>query len=245
MATFKLANQSFVFLMVGAFSVSILMFISPGYAEGFDDSDELLGNDDSKDVHGWMRKIEEVMEDNKRMKDDMEAIKNQISEMDSMRNQISEDKQLIMNMKQLIDDNRFEINDINEKPRFAAEIRSFGYLPQGHITGYNELIDVGNNFNPSTGYFTVGDKEEDEGTYVFLFSGRKDGDYGKDGWIDVYKNGNFVQRNQESDASHDLQMNDIMSFNLKVRDQINLENRYDDSIYVASYLPFTFTGYKV
>ena len=39
-----------------------------------------------------MRKIEEVMEDNKRMKDDM----------DSMRNQISEDKQLIMNMKQLI-----------------------------------------------------------------------------------------------------------------------------------------------
>ena len=62
-----------------------------------------------------------------------------------------------------------------------------GYLSPGYITNYDELIDVGNNFNPSTGVFTVGNKEEDEGTYVFLFSGRKWS--GKDGHIKVYKNG--------------------------------------------------------
>ena len=118
-------------------------------------------------------------------------------------------------------------------------------MPYGDITGYDELIDVGDNFNPSTGVFTVGDKEEDEGTYIFLFSGYKNGSEGKYGEIDVYKNGNLVQWNQESDVSHDLQTNCIMSFNLKKGDEIKLYNVYDDSIVVSSYHPFTFTGYKV
>ena len=118
-------------------------------------------------------------------------------------------------------------------------------MPVGDITGYEELIDVGNNFNPSTGVFTVGNKEEDEGTYVFFFSGRKSGTYGKIGHIMVYKNGNAVQYNWESDASHDLQMNDIMSFNLKKGDEIKLNNYYADSIYVSGLYPFTFTGYKL
>jgi len=134
---------------------------------------------------------------------------------------------------------------IENKPRFAAEKRSGYYLPTGDITGYDELIDVGNNFNPSTGVFTVGNKEEDEGTYVFLFSGRKDAS-GKEGYIKVYKNGIQVQYNYESDASHVLQMNDIMSFNLEKGDRIKLHNSWSDSIYVQSdYHPFTFTGYKI
>jgi len=140
---------------------------------------------------------------------------------------------------------------IENKPRFAAEIRpySYSYLPKGDIKGYNELIDVGNNFNPSTGVFTVGNKEEDEGTYVFLFSGyksRSNGLYnGKEGFIKVYKNGNRVQDNYETDTSHSLQMNSIVSVNLKKGDEIKLYNYYDDSVVVRSGHPFTFTGYKV
>ena len=113
------------------------------------------------------------------------------------------------------------------------------------ITDYDELIDVGDNFNPSTGVFTVGNKEEDEGTYVFLFSGHKNGDHGKEGWIEVYKNGGYVQWNLETDASNSLRMNDIMLFNLKKGDEIKLYNYYYDSIEVWSIYPFTFTGYKV
>jgi len=246
MATFKLANQSFVFLMVGAFSVSILMFISPGYAEGFHDSDELLGNDDSKDFNGWMQKIEEVMEDNKRMKNDMAAMKNQILEMDSMRNQT---EQQIMNMKQLIDDNRFKIKDIDEKPRFVAEIRSTPqgtYLPTGDIKDYDELIDVGDNFNPSTGVFTVGSNEEDEGTYVFQYSCYKNGDSGMEGHIYVMNNiEGIVQGFYEEDRSS-LQMNGISSFNLKSGSQINLYNvQFGESIFVANGYPFIFTGFKI
>ena len=118
-------------------------------------------------------------------------------------------------------------------------------MPAGDIKDYDELIDVGDNFNPSTGVFTVGNKEEDEGTYVFLFSGFKGSNYGKEGWIEVYKNGNRVQYNYESDASHSTQMNDIMSINLKRGDEIKLNNYYDDSIYVDSIRPFIFTGYKI
>ena len=118
-------------------------------------------------------------------------------------------------------------------------------MPYGDIKGYDELIDVGNNFNPSTGVFTVGNKEEDEGTYVFHFSGKKSGFNGKEGYIKVFKNDIYVQYNSETDASHSLQINHIMSFNLKKEDQIKLYNYNADSIYVDSNVPFTFTGYKI
>ena len=118
-------------------------------------------------------------------------------------------------------------------------------MPRGDIKGYDELIDVGNNFNPSTGVFTVGNKEEEEGTYVFLFSGRKDSFYGKAGDIDVYKNGNWVQSNYESDVSHDLEMNSMVSFNLKRGDEIWLNNGRYYSIEVGSTKPLTFIGYKL
>ena len=131
--------------------------------------------------------------------------------------------------------------------RFVAVKRSApnNYLPNGDITDYDELIDVGDHFNPSTGVFTVGNKEEDEGTYVFLFSGPKSGSNGKKGRISVFKNGNEVQSNYESDASQFLLMNSIMSINLKKGDEIKLYNWNADSIYVRSDYPFTFTGYKI
>ena len=120
-------------------------------------------------------------------------------------------------------------------------------MPRGDIKNYDELIDVVNNFNPSTGVFTVGNKE-DEGDYFFLFSGSKDGDYGKEGWIKVYKNG-IVQHNWDNFKAPHFgihQMNSIISFEaLKKGDEIKLNNFYDDSIYVNSVIPFLFTGYKM
>ena len=131
--------------------------------------------------------------------------------------------------------------------RFAAEKRSApnNYLPVGDIKGYNELIDVGNNFNPSTGVFKVGNKEEDVGTYVFFYSGRKSGYEGQYGDIFVKKNGQTVQSNYEDLANYHLQMNGILSFNLKKGDEIKLHNRHDNSIFVPWSKPFTFTGYKI
>merc|ERR1712203_12519 len=39
---------------------------------------------------------------------------------------------------------------IENKPRFAAEKRSGGYLPRGDITDFTELVDYGDIFNPTT-----------------------------------------------------------------------------------------------
>ena len=118
-------------------------------------------------------------------------------------------------------------------------------MAAGDITDYDELIDVANNFNPSTGVFTVGNQEEDKGTYVFLFSGHKSRYYGKKGSIQFHKNGVCVQATSETDDSHDLHIDNIMSINLDKGDQIKLYNYYDASIYVNYEYPFTFTGFKV
>ena len=138
-------------------------------------------------------------------------------------------------------------------------------MPHGDITDYDELIDVGDNFNPSTGVFTVGKKQEDEGTYVFLLSGRKNG-AGKNrdgkrrrivGDIRVKKAltencGNkcgklfdTVQNIFEKDTSNTIQLSSMVSVNLKQGDQIKLYNSKDDSIYIGPGTPFTLTGYKV
>jgi len=179
--------------------------------------------------------------------EEINRLKEEIKECKEFRSEIQTQSQQLDAMARTFATLSSRTGLIENKPRFAAEIRSSSYIIwlEGDITGYDELIDVGNNFNPSTGVFTVGNKEEDEGTYVFLFSGRKDAS-GKEGYIKVYKNGIQVQYNYESDASHVLQMNDIMSFNLEKGDRIKLHNSWSDSIYVQSdYHPFTFTGYKI
>lgn len=262
MATFKLANQSFVFLMIGAASVSILMLISPGYAEGFDDSDELLGNDYSKDFYEWMRKLEEVMEDNKRMKDDMDAMQKQIADIDAMKEQISKIESMenkINEYEKLINETRYAIKDENNKPRFVAVKRSGGCLQSGDITFSTSdvLIDVGDHFTESTGVYKVGSGPEDEGTYIFSYSGHKGGDKEEQASIRVYQNEQeVVQYNYFSlenpyidtinlDNFRYLQMNAMVSLKLKAKDTIKLYNGYGDSIFVDGEHPFTFIGYKV
>jgi len=226
--------------------------------------------DDLKDltgiVNGLATKVNDMSLENEycekttcdslRVSIDMEQIR-AIDQEGKIRDEIDINIEAISNNAKKIDTNTVStdtntesIESIHQKPRFVAEIRQlFGasgyYLPVGDITDYNELIDVDDNFNPSTGVFTVGNKEEDEGTYVFHLSGYKEGEYGKNGDIKVYINGfDNYQYTYESDTSHSLQMNDIMSFNLKKGDEIKLHNDVDNSIWVSFYRPFTFTGYK-
>merc|ERR1712203_402117 len=47
---------------------------------------------------------------------------------------------------------------IENKPRFAAEKRSGGYLPRGDITDFTELVDYGDIFNPTTGRLTINEE---------------------------------------------------------------------------------------
>ena len=122
-------------------------------------------------------------------------------------------------------------------------------MPVGDITHYDEQIDVGDNFNPSTGTFTVGNKKEDEGTYVFFYHGHNAG------WknakitlffnstINNYKSTNHHFTNEE-DTSNSLAINAIVSMNLRKGDVIWLHNHHDN-IYASSPVPFTFTGYKI
>merc|ERR1719422_1513676 len=98
-----------------------------------------------------------------------------------------------------------EVNDelkkrttaLENKPRFAAEIRpsSYDYLPKGDIAGFTQLVDVGNIFDPQTGRLTI----KDEGMYSLMISGLKSGTYGKKGIIYVYKNQDLIRKNFEDD----------------------------------------------
>ena len=79
-----------------------------------------------------------------------------------------------------------------------------------------------------------------------IVSAYKWGTYGKRGLITVYKNQDVVQRIYESDGGNFLMMNSVFTLHLQKGDEVKLDNRYDESIYVDSdYYPFTFTGYKI
>merc|ERR1719245_1151559 len=87
---------------------------------------------------------------------------------------------------------------LENKPRFAAEIRpSSGgdYLPDGYITDFTELVDIGNIFDPQTGRLTI----KDEGIYTLIVSAYKNGGHGNRGLIYVYKNQEQVQHIYESE----------------------------------------------
>merc|ERR1712012_1455820 len=131
---------------------------------------------------------------------------------------------------------------LENKPRFAAEIRrSKYYLPRGDITGFTELIDVGDIFDPQTGRLTI----KDEGKYTLIVSANKNGYFGKQGEIFVYKNQDLVQQIYEGDEENYSMMNVVVTLHLQKGDEVKLYNIYDESIYVNSYVPFTFTGYKI
>ena len=114
-------------------------------------------------------------------------------------------------------------------------------MPVGYITGYSELIDVGNNFDPQSGIFTL-NMEEEEGIFVFQYQGYKSRTM--KGWIQVYKNGEAVQQTLEKDDDNSM-LTGIVTLDLHVGDQVVLVNYNNDSIVVTRSDPFTFTGYKI
>ena len=118
-------------------------------------------------------------------------------------------------------------------------------MPDGDITDFTELADVGAIFNPTTGRLTIND-EQQEGNYVLHVSAYTIRAFGKEGWISVYKNQEEVQQIYESDKGNDLMMNAVITLHLQKGDEVKLYNYYDESIAVfSSYHPFTFTGYKI
>ena len=120
---------------------------------------------------------------------------------------------------------------------------------------YTEQIDVRDQFNPSTGVFDVGYKEEDQGTYVFFFSAYKWKNVMTDihdshfQYIEIHKNGKAIQKtweqapNSENNGSNTIGM---VTVNLKIGDKINLWNDAEEQIYVRNNdYPLTFMGYKI
>jgi len=156
-------------------------------------------------------------------------------------NQIKSD---INNINDDITDNTDRINAIKNKPRFVAEKRSGGYLPKGYITDFTELDNFGDIFNSTTGRLTIND-EQQEGKYVLQVSAYRTQSHGKMGYIRVEKNQERVQDIYETDEGNDLMMNAVSALHLQKGDEVELYNYFNESIYVCSHNPFTFTGYKI
>jgi len=136
------------------------------------------------------------------------------------------------------------LTTLENKPRFAAEKRSGRFLSFGEITDFTELVDMGDIFNPTTGRLSI-NEDSLEGKYVFYVSARKENHYENKMLIRVYKNQDLVQSIYESDEGNDLMMNSVFTLHLQKGDEVKLDNRYDESIFVYSYKPLTFTGYKI
>jgi len=113
-------------------------------------------------------------------------------------------------------------------------------MPSGDITNFTELVDIGNIFDPQTGRLTI----KDEGKYTLHISAFKYGSYGKRGEIRIYKNQDVVQTIYETDEENYLMMNVVFTLHLQKGDEVKLVNEFDESIFVQSDYPFTFTGYK-
>ena len=116
-------------------------------------------------------------------------------------------------------------------------------MQEGIITKYDELIDIADNFNTSSGIFTVGPKAEDAGSYIFLYGGWKNPGYF--GIISVFKNDEVIQLNMEDDKEHILKINGMFTLNLKQGDHVKLSNEFYGSIDIRTTRPFTFTGFKM
>merc|ERR1712223_1582681 len=133
-----------------------------------------------------------------------------------------------------------QIEAINYTPRFSAKIASAAafYMPKGYITNFIEFVDVGDDFDPSFGTFTV----SQAGTYVFHFSGLKFS--GNVGAIYFAINNQIAQNTLESDTQA-FPLNGLVTVYLNVGDVVALYNQYGVSIYVHAIDPFTFHGYLV
>ena len=119
-------------------------------------------------------------------------------------------------------------------------------MPEGDITDFTELVDVGSNFDPKTGRLTI-NNDEQNGYYVFHISAYKSYDNGKLGDIRAFRNHDVhpFQSIFEYDVENDLMMNSVVTSHLQNGDKVILTNGYSDSVYVDSIHPSTFTGYKI
>ena len=119
-------------------------------------------------------------------------------------------------------------------------------MPSGDITGFNELVDVGDIFNPTTGRLSIND-EQQEGKYVLHINAYKSRNNRNRGKIWVYKNQSLVQLIVEEDVENDSMMNTVLTLHLQKGDEVKLKNDLccDKSIYVEYKYPLTFTGYKI
>jgi len=157
-----------------------------------------------------------------------------------------------------------KIRTIESKPRFAAQIlddRTY-YLPRGYIKKFTESIDVNNNFDPTTGVFTVSN-DGDAGVYVFQVSGRKEGTHPRCGPMDpgcdpndpfvpgpmvainVEKNNDFMLQIQETKTDRRTMINSLFTLSLKKGDKVRLWNVKHQSVQHGRGSPFTFTGHKI
>ena len=83
------------------------------------------------------------------------------------------------------------------------------------------------------------------GNYIFQINGFKSGRRGKEGVIEVLKNNDSIQHIFEEDEQNSLMLNSVFTLHLQKGDEVKLYNYYDESIYVQSDIPLTFTGYKI
>ena len=133
--------------------------------------------------------------------------------------------------------------------RFAAEIRpSYDgdrhFLPRGDITNFTELIDVNNNFDPVTGIFSVKEDGE-EGVYTFDVTCRKYGNNETKAWIEIFKNQDVQNIFAEEDVEHYGIMSFVFTLHLQKGDEVTLNNKLADSVYVGGFHPFAFNGNKI
>ena len=122
--------------------------------------------------------------------------------------------------------------------RFAAEIQSIanGFLPIDDIKGYDELVDLADNFDPTSGIFIVGNSNDDSGVYILLYNGTKTAN-SKVEPINVYDNDDLVIMFYEEDA--------MVKLTLGKGDKVYLKCWQANTIPIGEHKAFFFTGWKI
>ena len=123
-------------------------------------------------------------------------------------------------------------------------------LPTGRIFFDVEEVDNGNNFDIYDGKFVA----PIDGTYYFLFNGHITGydftglgdSMSVHGRINVIVNGDVINRFYDGeDAQYARNPTFYVSLQLKVKDELWLENKYSPSFITKPDLRMTFSGYLI
>jgi len=147
--------------------------------------------------------------------------------------------------RQELNELQMKIKNLEEKPRFIAEVHTSpgNVLPVGNVEDYNELLDVGSNFDPYSGYFTV---PEDNSIFVFFVDADKPDNLKEDEVnIMIKVNGAVVQHFWENDEENGTHIAGLVGLRLNKGDRVNVENYFPDSIMAKATYPFTFMGIQM